>query len=272
MFSVLMSVYKNDRPDYLEFALTSIYEKQTRKPNEIVIVFDGPLTDDLYRVIEKFFSDKKDIVKHIELEKNQGLGQALKIGSENCSYEYIMRMDSDDISDSSRFEKQMLYAEQHPSVAVIGTYISEFYNSTDEPDMRIRKVPRDLDGIIKMSKVRNPMNHVTVCIKKSSLLACGGYETLLLLEDYYLWLKMIVAGYNMVNIPESLVYARVCNGFNTKRSSIERIAGWKVIQNYMLEHGLINHFSAIMNMFYIKFFIHMPDKLKQFVYDHFLRS
>ena len=267
-----MSVYKNDRPDYLEIALSSIYEKQTKKPDEIIIVFDGPLTDDLYRVIEKFSSDKKDIVKHIKLEKNQGLGQALKIGSENCSHEYIMRMDSDDISDSTRFEKQMLYAENHPSVAVIGAYISEFYNSTNETNMRIRKVPCDLDGIIKMSKVRNPMNHVTVCIKKSSLFACGGYETLLLLEDYYLWLKMIVAGYDMVNLPESLVYARICDGFNTKRSSIERIAGWKVIQNYMIVHKLINRFAGAMNMVYIKTFIYLPDKLKQFVYDHILRS
>ena len=88
------------------------------------------------------------------------------------------------------------------------------------------------------------MNHVSVCIKKSALLKCGGYKTLLLLEDYYLWLNMIVAGCNLANIPESLVYVRVGNGFDSKRGSKERIIGWKVLQNFMIEPVSYTHLRA----------------------------
>ena len=270
--SVLMSVYKNDNADFLKLALKSIYEDQTVKPDEIVVVCDGPLTPQLDIVIEKFSNDKKEVVNILRLEKNGGLGNALKVGSQYCSYEYIMRMDADDISDRYRFEKQLKYMETHPNVDVLGTYIAEFNKSPKEEDMRVRIVPENLDGIKKMAKKRNPMNHVSVCIKKSALLKCGGYKTLLLLEDYYLWLNMIVAGCNLANIPESLVYVRVGNGFDSKRGSKERIIGWKVLQNFMIEHGMINRLQATLNMFYIWAFVNMSGSIKHFIYKYLLRK
>ena len=107
--SVLMSVYKNDNPEFLKTALESIYEQQTRKPDEIVVVFDGKLTEELYTVLNNFKKDKETIVFYYPQEVNQGLGQALKIGSEKCTGDYIFRMDSDDISAPERFEKQLDY-------------------------------------------------------------------------------------------------------------------------------------------------------------------
>ena len=108
-YSVLMSVYKNDEAEYLKDALVSIYEQQTVKPDEIVVVFDGPLTDELYAVLDEFAQDKKDIVKYYPQSENRGLGEALRIGTDYCTGDYIFRMDSDDISLPCRFEKQIVY-------------------------------------------------------------------------------------------------------------------------------------------------------------------
>lgn len=271
-YSVLMSVYRNDSPKFLAPALQSIYDKQTRKPDEIVVVFDGPLTDELYSVLNTFQSGKEDVVRYYPQDVNQGLGEALRVGSEKCTGDYILRMDSDDISDPVRFEKQIAYVESHPDIDVLGTDISEFQKSPENEDMRVRACPTEHDNIVKMGKRRNPMNHVSVCIKKSALEKAGGYKNLLLLEDYYLWLNMIATGCRFANISESLVYVRIGNGFDAKRGSKERIEGWKVLQQFMLKHGMITKIEAKANMLYIWGFVKTPAGIKKVLYDKFLRK
>ncbi len=270
-YSVLMSVYKNDSPDFLKLALESIYERQTRKPDEIVVVFDGPITEELNRVLNDFRTGKESVVFYYPQEINRGLGEALRIGSEKCTGDYILRMDSDDISDPERFAKQIAYVEAHPDVDALGTDIAEFQSSENEDNKRVRVCPANHDDIVKMGKKRNPMNHVTACIKRTALEKCGGYKTLLLLEDYYLWLNMIASGCRLANINESLVYVRVGNGFDSKRGSKERIKGWKVLQKFMLEHNMITKHEARMNMIYIWGFVKTPVKLKKILYDKILR-
>ena len=271
-YSVLMSVYKNDSPDFLKIALESIYDAQTRKPDEIVVVFDGPLNDELYAVLDEFKAGKESVVNYYPQEVNKGLGEALKIGSELCKGDYILRMDSDDVSDPHRFEKQIAYVEAHPEIDVLGTDIAEFNESPDENDKRVRVCPAKHEDIVKMGKKRNPMNHVTVCMKKSALMKSGGYQTLLLLEDYYLWLNMIVADCILANINESLVYVRVGNGFDSKRGSKKRITGWKVLQDFMVDHGMITKMEARMNMLYIWGFVNTPAWLKRSLYQKLLRK
>ena len=271
-FSVLMSVYKNDNADFLMRALTSIYEDQTRKPDEIVVVFDGPLTESLYSALEKFAQDKLDIVRYFPQEINRGLGEALRIGAEKCTGDYIFRMDSDDISHPNRFEKQIAYIESHTDVDAVGTDIAEFYESIEEDNLRVRACPSNHENIVAMGKRRNPMNHVTACIKREALEKCGGYETLLLLEDYYLWLKMITSGARLANINESLVYVRIGNGFNSKRGSKVRIKGWKTLQLYMLKKNMISKSEARMNMLYIRMFTYCPGWIRKMAYDKVLRK
>lgn len=270
-YSVLMSVYKNDDPNFLELALESIYEKQTKKPDEIVVVFDGVLTDNLYNVLNSFKKDKEDIVFYYPQEVNRGLGIALQIGITKCTGDYIFRMDSDDISDPSRFEKQMAFIEKNSDIDVLGTNIAEFNESLNET-MRVRKCPQKHHDIVEMCKTRNPMNHVTVCMKRESVLKAGNYESLLLLEDYYLWIKMIVAGYKLANLDESLVYVRVGNGFDSKRGSRERIKGWNVLQIAMLKNGMITKKKAIFNNIYINIFVRTPVWLKKILYSKLLRK
>lgn len=271
-YSVLMSVYENDSPEFLKLALESIYEKQTRKPDEIVVVFDGPISDVLNDVLNNFRIGKEDVVFYYPQEINRGLGEALRIGSEKCTGDYILRMDSDDISDPERFAKQIAYVEAHPEIDVLGTDIAEFQVNEQEENKRVRVCPAEHDDIVKMGKKRNPMNHVTACIKRTALQKCGGYKTLLLLEDYYLWLNMIASGCRLANINESLVYVRVGNGFDSKRGSKKRIEGWRVLQKFMIEHKMINKREARMNMLYIWGFVKTPVKLKKIFYDKILRK
>lgn len=271
-YSVLMSVYKNDNPLFLKEALESIYDKQTRKPDEIVVVFDGPLTEDLYDVLNDFKIGKDDLVKYLPQPTNQGLGEALRIGSESCSGDYIFRMDADDISVPTRFERQITYLQNNPGIDVLGTDIAEFQSNPYELNKRVRSCPAHHEDIVKMGKRRNPMNHVSVCIKKSSLENCGGYQSLLLLEDYFLWLRMIINGCKMSNLNESLVYVRVGNGFDDKRGSKDRIAGWKVLQQYMVDNGMITIPAAILNMVYINGFVRTPSWIKTILYNNVLRK
>ena len=271
-YSVLMSVYKNDDPDFLKIALESIYDKQTHKPDEVVVVFDGPLKEQLYDVLNAFQKGREDVVKYYPQEVNRGLGEALRIGSELCTGDYILRMDSDDISDARRFEKQIAYVEAHPEVDAVGSDIAEFNEEPTKEEMRTRICPARHEDIVRMCKKRNPMNHVTACIKRSALIKAGGYQTLLLLEDYLLWINMIVAGCKLANINESLVYVRVGNGFDGKRGSKERIIGWSKLQEIMLRHHMINPLEAIMNKLYIRAFVKTPVGLKKWLYNKILRK
>ncbi len=270
-YSVLMSVYKNDDPDFLETALKSIYEDQTRKPDEIVVVFDGPLTDRLYEVLDNFAADKADVVKYLPQETNHGLGQALNIGQAECTGDYIFRMDSDDISLPCRFEKQIEFIEAHPKVDVLGTDIEEFNHSVDE-ERSLRSCPENHEDIVRMCKRRSPTNHVSVCLKASALMGCGGYEHHPYTEDYHLWVKMLANGGVFANIHETLVLVRVGNGFTQKRSSDARIREWKLLQKYMVEHKMINRFDAFVNMQLINFFVKTPPALKSLLYKSLLRK
>ena len=271
-YSVLMSVYKNDNPEHLKSALNSIYEEQTKKPDEIIIVFDGPIPETLLNVLNEFRKDKEEIVKFFPQATNRGLGAALKIGSEHCSGDYIFRMDSDDVSAPNRFEIQAKHVEEHPEIDVLGSDIAEFNMSPDEKDLRKRVCPAEHSDIVKMSKKRNPMNHVSVCIKKSALKKAGGYQPLLYTEDYFLWLRMIVSGCVFANINEPLVLVRVGNGFDARRGHKELIPSWKKLQQYMVEHKMITRSKARRNMFSINCFVRTPRWIKKIAYSLLLRK
>mgnify|MGYP002528861949 FL=1 len=271
-YSVLMSVYKKDSPEYLQIALKSIYEQQSIKPDEIVIVVDGPIPENLRKVLDSFKKDKEKIVKIIQQEQNKGLGEALKKGTEYCTGDYIFRMDSDDISVFDRFEKQINYIEKHSNIDVLGGNIAEFQKSIDEENKRLRVCPMNHEDIVKMGKKRNPMNHVTVCIKKEALVNSGGYQSLLYLEDYYLWLRMIVNNCKLENLNETLVLVRVGNGFEGRRSTKKYIEGWKTLQNFMKKNKMINFIEAKLNMIYIRVFVSTPPWLKKIIYKFILRK
>lgn len=269
-FSVLMAVYHKEIPEYFDLALKSNLVEQTLLPDEFVLICDGELTEELDQVIEAYCQRFPEIMKVYRLKENQGLGRALNFGIAKCSNEIIARADSDDICIKERFEKQIEFMKNN-KVDFLGSYIYEF-DSTPADSNTIKEVPLTHDEIIKRAKIRNPLNHMTVMYKKSAVIDSGSYVHLPYTEDFYLWLRAMNKGYKFANIGEALVYARVGNGMVNRRGNKEHMYGWKVQNQFMLEHKMINRFEYYKSMFLEKIFIYMPSWLRRFLYKKILRS
>ncbi|MCP2033609.1 glycosyltransferase involved in cell wall biosynthesis [Planomicrobium sp. HSC-17F08] len=270
-FSVLMSVYKNDRDIYFDKALESVLIKQSLIPSELVIVQDGPLTKELEDIIKKYQKDFREKIKLIRLNKNLGLGEALRIGLNSCDFEYIARMDSDDISEYYRFEKQIKTLTSNAEVDLVGGNIAEFFEDIKEVKF-IRKVPNSRNDIKKMAKRRNPINHVSVMFKKSAVLSAGSYQHMLFLEDYYLWVRMLDKKFNLINLNEVLVYVRTGESMFRRRSNFVYIKSWFQLQKSMVHSKFINYGDFFINMINITVFTFIPSKMKKHIYKWFLRS
>ena len=218
-FSVLMSVYIKEKPEFLERALESIYN-QTLKPKEVILVKDGLLTEELDTIISKEirkFNKSNIDFTCIQLEKNMGLGTALQTGLEKCYCDYIARMDSDDIAVSDRFEKQVNYIKKNPQISVVGGYINEFIE--EGKIIRTKTMPLKYKELYKYGKYRNPLNHMTVLFRKKDIIDSGGYQPMPGLEDYYLWSRMLAQKYRIANIDKVLVNARLGN-FSNRRGGL----------------------------------------------------
>ena len=272
-YSVLMSVYIKEKPEYLKLSLESM-ANQTVLPKEIVLVEDGPLTDELYAVIEQFkqSSEKNaQMLKVVPLEKNMGLGNALNIGVNECSCELIARMDTDDISKPDRCEKQLKAFEDDPQLDICGTFIEEFEGSVDNI-VSERKLPCSHEELLSFSKKRNPFNHMTVMYKKSAVLKAGNYQEINLFEDYYLWARMIVNGAKMHNVGQPLVYARVGADMMKRRGGFSY---WKKIvrgRKKIMDTGLMG-FGMFMSVICVQFvFCIVPVSLRDKMYKKFLRG
>ena len=196
-FSVLMSVYGKDNADDFREALKSVTLTQTKKPKQVVIVQDGIVPSSIDEIIDNIKKQTSEIeITVLKKETNQGLASALNSGLALCKYDWIARMDSDDISVEDRFEKQIAFIENNMDVVVLGGAIAEFENEIGDIQSE-RHVELFHEDIIRMAKSRTPMNHVSVMYLKSAVLAVGGYsEDFGKLEDYKLWVDLIAAGYN----------------------------------------------------------------------------
>lgn len=272
-FSVLMSVYGKDVVAFFKEALLSVSYNQTLKPTQVVVVEDGPVPSEMEDVISEVINMTPEceftIIRKLV---NAGLAAALNSGLAACKYEWIARMDSDDISLDDRFEKQMAYVTEHPDVDCMGGSIAEFTNNPGDLQSE-RHVGLEMNTILKMAKSRTPMNHVSVLYKKSSVEKAGSYsENFGKLEDYKLWVDLISNNAVLANIDDILVYVRVGNGFIERRSNTREIIDWDMLQSYLLKSGLINRFDAIKNKCYIRAFIYMPGWLKKFLYQTILRK
>ena len=270
-FSVLMSVYYKEKPEHLDLALESVLDKQTLKPDEVIIVKDGKLTDGLEEVLKKYKAKYPKVISFIELEKNSGLGVALNMGIDKCKYDLVMRMDTDDISCPDRFEKQIMYMEKHPDVSILGGTIGEFYNSPEEK-LRIKKMPLNYEEVFKYSKFRNPLNHMTVCFRKKDVLDVGSYKPMLYLEDLYLWSRMLIAGKKIENIPDLLVKVRIGNGFYDRRGSKEHLKGWRELQKFLNKSGHTNFLERNRNVASMYALVYSPKWIRKVVYDRVLRK
>lgn len=255
-FTVLMSVFKDDCPNELEQALYSIWDSQTLKPSQIVLVQDGELTSSLYSVITKWEVKIPKVLLRLSLPENVGLGKALNAGLAYCSNEWIFRMDSDDISLPSRFNLQVDFIETHPDVDIFSGQVLEFC-CDHEISTGIKSVPLSHTEIIRFSFWRSPFNHMAVAYKKSIVQAVGGYQHHLWMEDYNLWLRILAAGCQSANLPDTLVYARAGDDMVGRRKGLRYIKSeWKL---FKLKKDL--KFQATILAFFVFFLRAFPRLL-----------
>ena len=267
-FSVLMSVYYKEDPKYLKEAIESILN-QTVMPSEIVIIKDGKLGDNLNNILDQFDKNYKSLFKFIEFEENQGLGIALRRGVEECSYEIIARMDTDDIAAKNRFERELAIM-QEKNLDMVGSNIVEFEGNIENIISK-RNVPDTDENIKSYAKKRNPFNHMTVMYKKSAVLKAGNYKNFLWFEDYNLWIRMIMNGAKMYNIQENLVYARTGASMFERRGGVKYIKREYKMQKEMLKIKFISYKEFIFNILTRSAVRIMPNRLRGFVYMKMLR-
>jgi len=269
-FSVLMSVYIKETPEFLSQALDSILINQTITPNEVIIVQDGPLSLELTDVLKRYCNLFPKIIKIFKLHVNAGLAKALNYGLEKCINEWVFRMDSDDMAVSVRFEKQ-LEIIQTGNYDVIGCSIMEFNNVPGDLN-QFRTMPEKHSDIINFMKLRNPLNHMTVAYRKSKVLQAGGYSDKPYYEDYDLWYEIYKIGGKFYNIQESLVNARIGNNMIGRRSGYDYYKYETQLTKKFVSDGFINTFQyrAIL---WSKFILrHLPKSMLNFMYQKFLRK
>lgn len=268
-YSVLISLYYKENPVCFHQSLESLL-KQTISPTEIVLVEDGPLTEELYQIIVKYTAQYSSL-KVVTLPSNQGLGKALNEGLKHCSYDLVARMDTDDIAKPDRFEKQLKIFNQYPDIDVVSSWIDEFEGNINHVSS-IRKLPELHADIYQFAKTRNPINHPVVMFRKSAVLGAGGYKHFPLFEDYYLWVRMLMNGAKFYNIQESLLY------FRSSSDMFKRRGGWNyAINEYKLQKefrdiGFIdntNFFKNILLRFVSRI---LPNRLRSLLYKNILRK
>ena len=269
-YSVLMSVYCKEKPEYLKPAIESI-QAQTLPTDDFVLVCDGPLNDALDAVIAAKQREMGAALNVVRLEKNGGLGNALNEGIKHCKNELIARMDSDDIACPDRCAKQIAVFNTHPEVSICSGTIEEFSVDPAIVDTK-RALPETNTEIMEFAKRESPFNHACVMYKKSAVLAVGSYRDFYRLEDYYLWLRMLMAGYQGYNIKETLLHMRAGSDMYLRR------AGWKYAKSnvrlfrFMRQQGFIGNYQYAKACVIRVGASFAPNWLRTFVIKKALRS
>jgi len=263
-FSVLMSIYHKEKAEYFDRAMKSIWDEQTVKPDEIVLVQDGKLTDELYSFIDEWKSKLGDVLKIVPLEQNVGTGQAKNIALNNCKFDLVAVMDTDDICVKDRFEKQLKVFEEK-NIDICGGLISEF-DDAENTIVSYRKVPEFHEEIKKYSKKRNGVNHMTAMYKKNSIMRCGAYQHMLYFEDYYLWCRAFTNGAKFYNIQEPLCNVRLGNDMIGRRHGFSYIIKEYKFLNAVRKLGFLNNYEFVRNML-VRFSVRiLPKNLLKKIY------
>jgi glycosyltransferase involved in cell wall biosynthesis len=214
--SCLLSVYAKEDPLYLEEAIESILQ-QTRRPDELVVVEDGPLPANLRDALDA--CGKKLPTLRVRLESNVGLGLALAQGLRCCNFDLVARMDADDIARPARFERQAKFMRANPEALLLGSTVEEFRFRPGDL-ARFRRTPETDEAIRRRARIRNPFNHMSVIFRKQPVDAVGGYRHRPGFEDYDLWLRLLKQPGRLANLGEVLVDVRVGNGMLSRRRGV----------------------------------------------------
>ena len=220
--SVLISVYKSEKPCYLDSSLESVIKNQTLKPNNVIIVEDGPLTTGLYDVISKWCNNPDVPITIIKNEVNMGLTKSLNRGLEYVNTDLVARMDSDDMARPNRFELQVKFFNENPNIDILGGAIHEIDENGN--DLCDRYYPLDHESVCKSICKANPIAHPTVMIRKRVFDSGLKYnERFRTNQDLALWFDCILAGYKLANLRNViLLFRRQSSVYNRRRKKKNR--------------------------------------------------
>jgi glycosyltransferase involved in cell wall biosynthesis len=243
-FSLLMSVYNGDRPDYLRRAFRSAVDDQTVRPDQVVIVRDGPVPGELAECLDELRASSAVPVTFVPLEVNGGLGPALDRGLAASWFDVVARMDADDVAMAYRFEVQLPLIED---ADIVGSGLLEFVEDTDNV-VGQRVPPLDQEKISRYARVHDPFNHPTVVYRRSAVLAAGGYGDIPLMEDYSLFARMLAGGARAVNVPEPLVFYRVGATAFKRRGGLRLLRSELRLQREFRQRGFTSTFEYVRNV------------------------
>lgn len=267
--SVLMPVYYKEKVEYFRQALDSIIN-QTVKPNQIVIIKDGKLTEQLNKTIEMYKNEYSQLIESYDIEKSNGLGNALKYGVKKCKYKYIARVDSDDISLPYRFEKQVKYLMSNPDIDILGGQIEE-YDENMKQRLLTRNVPLTQYDINEFIKYQSPFNHGTVLMKKEAVIKSGNYNNTQF-EDYDLWARMLIDNCKMANIDTVLCKNRTGKEFYKRRSGFKQVKRAIEIERRLLKYKIIDKRTYVKNIIFRTIFALTPVNAKKYLYKKYVRK
>lgn len=264
-----MSLYAKERPEYLYQSLDSVFS-QTLRADEVILVEDGPLTPELDSVI-KDYESKYPELKVVPLPVNQGLGKALNEGLKHCNFDLVARMDTDDIAEKDRFEKQIDIFKKYPQVEVVSSWIEEFDSETGEI-LSQRKLPEFPYEIYEYGKKRCPINHPAAMFRKGSVQFAGNYRPFPLFEDYYLWVRLLLNGAKFYNVQESLLKFRTSKDMYKRRGGIKHALDEIRFQRQVKKLGYINWRLFFYNVS-IRFVVRIiPNSFREWIYRNLLRK
>lgn len=268
-YSVLMSVYRRERPEYLRIALDSMIG-QTIKPSEIVMVKDGQLTEDLDEVLDEYGLRYPKLFRFVSYEENRGLGFALREGVRACTHEIIARMDTDDYSYPNRMEIQ-LRAMCDDGYDMVGSQVSEFIDDPNNP-VAITALPEGPEEIRSYSKRRNPFRHPPMTFRKSRVIEAGNYgPDFLYFEDWDLFNRMLAIGCRARNIHETLVAMRVSSDFYSRRGGLPYLGHAWDFKKAQFERGYFTAGDLIISFIPQAVVCLLPNTVRSLVYSRLLR-
>jgi glycosyltransferase involved in cell wall biosynthesis len=262
-FSLLLAVWARDRPDFLAEAFGSTVLRQTRRPDHVLLVQDGPVGDDLAGMIADLAGSSPVPTDVLRLEHNVGLGPALDAGLAACTYDVVARMDADDISLPERFAVQLPVIEA--GADIVGSGLLEFGADPDDIVGR-RTPPTDPDRIRARARFADPFNHPTVVYRREAVRRAGGYQDLALMEDYLLFARMIGTGARVANVAEPLVMYRVGAGAYARRGGTGLLRSELAIQRRFRELGFTTRWQFVRNVVVRGGYRLVPEGVRRFAY------
>ena len=270
--SVLVPIYYKEKVETINKCLSSMVS-QTVKPNEIVCALDDPSTSEIEKAIDTFAQENDIKIVKCYCERGRGLGAVLHVGVENCSCDYIARMDADDVAIPERLEREKEYLDQNKDIDVVGSNIAEFENAIDEI-IAYRNVPEQDAECKVMLKRRDPINHMTAMFRRDSVLKAGNYSSeMKSCEDTYLWTAFYAAGLKFANIQDNLVYVHAGREMYERRGGKKAYFYVKKAINYKKQVGLIGMgnavFQKIVNYCIL---VVLSNSMRAFIYEKILRE